>query len=443
MTGDRIWQDVEEAGMMNQIEDEQEAAKIKVVGIGGGGGNAVNTMIQAGMPGVEFVVANTDAQALVHSLAPTKVHLGGEVTKGLGAGADPEKGRSAALEDTEMLRGLLAGSDMVFVTAGMGGGTGTGAAPIIAAVAKEEGALTVGVVTKPFIFEGRRRMRQADQGVEDLKKNVDALITIPNQRLLSVSGRNMPITESFKTADDVLLQAVRGISDLITVHGLINLDFADVRSIMSEMGMAMMGAGLAEGENRAVEAAQGAISSPLLDDVSIRGARGVLINVTGGPDLSLHEVSEAATLIEEEAHEDANIIFGAVIDDAMEGQMRITVIATGFGEADGMALPSADDVLGTREGFGARPRPDLRRPAAPPPLPDMRRTPASMPSSLSSDNDGRMQNENPADGRRVVRMGTIEDGTDPVVRQTVGSDAAGTDEESEYDIPTFLRRQSR
>ncbi|MFP6662610.1 MAG: cell division protein FtsZ, partial [Deltaproteobacteria bacterium] len=231
---------------MDQIANEQTGASIKVVGIGGGGGNAVNTMIQAGMPGVEFVVANTDSQALVHSLAPEKVHLGSEVTKGLGAGADPEKGRIAALEDTEMLRDLLKGSDMVFVTAGMGGGTGTGAAPVIAAIAKEEGALTVGVVTKPFIFEGRRRMRQADKGVEDLKKCVDALITIPNQRLLSVSGRNMPITESFKTADDVLLQAVRGISDLITVHGLINLDFADVRSIMSEMGMAMMGAGLAE-----------------------------------------------------------------------------------------------------------------------------------------------------------------------------------------------------
>lgn len=419
---------------MENLGAENEVAKIKVVGVGGGGGNAVNTMIQAGMPGVEFVVGNTDAQALVHSLAPVKVHLGGETTKGLGAGADPEKGRAAAMEDTEMLRDILAGSDMVFVTAGMGGGTGTGAAPVVAQVAREVGALTVGVVTKPFTFEGRRRMRQADAGIEDLKKCVDALITIPNQRLLSVSGRNMPITESFKKADDVLLQAVRGISDLITVHGLINLDFADVRAIMSEMGLAMMGAGIAEGENRAVEAAQRAISSPLLDDISIQGARGVLINITGGSDLSLHEVSEAASMIEEEAHEDANIIFGAVIDEAMEGQMRITVIATGFGEAAGMSLPSANDVLGRNEGFGARPRPEVRRPSGPPP----------MPSPIDEERAARTaRQEEAVEGRRVVHMGTIEDGADPVVRRAAGSDFdAPVEEESEYDIPTFLRKQN-
>jgi cell division protein FtsZ len=351
----------------------------------------------------------------------------------LGAGADPEKGRNAALEDTEMLRDILTGSDMVFVTAGMGGGTGTGAAPVVASVAKEAGALTVGVVTKPFVFEGRRRMRQAEQGVEDLKKNVDALITIPNQRLLSVSSRNMPITESFQKADDVLLQAVRGISDLITVHGLINLDFADVRSIMSEMGMAMMGAGLAEGENRAVEAAQRAISSPLLDDVSIQGARGVLINITGGPDLSLHEVNEAATLIEEEAHEDANIIFGAVIDEEMAGKMRITVIATGFGESGSLALPTAEEVLGHREGFGNRGRPDLASPSAPPPIP------AANPVGAAG---------TATDGRRVVRMGMIEDGADPVLRQHEGASHApsamdAVEDESEYDIPTFLRKQSQ
>jgi cell division protein FtsZ len=419
--------------MKEQMADNQEGAKIKVVGIGGGGGNAVNTMIQAGMPGVEFVVGNTDAQALVHSLAPVKLHLGGEVTKGLGAGADPEKGRNAALEDTEMLRDILTGSDMVFVTAGMGGGTGTGAAPVVASVAKEAGALTVGVVTKPFIFEGRRRMRQAEQGVEDLKKNVDALITIPNQRLLSVSSRNMPITESFQKADDVLLQAVRGISDLITVHGLINLDFADVRAIMSEMGLAMMGAGLAEGENRAVEAAQRAISSPLLDDVSIQGARGVLINITGGPDLSLHEVNEAATLIEEEAHEDANIIFGAVIDEEMAGKMRITVIATGFGESASLALPTADEVLGNRDGFGNRARPEMAAPSAPPPIPTA--TPIQGAATAP-------------DGRRVVRMGVVEDGADPVLRQP-GEAQQGpsamdrVEDESEYDIPTFLRKQSQ
>ena len=419
---------------MEKLAAENEVAKIKVVGVGGGGGNAVNTMIQAGMPGVEFVVGNTDAQALVHSLAPIKVHLGGETTKGLGAGADPEKGRAAAMEDTEMLRDILAGSDMVFVTAGMGGGTGTGAAPVVAQVAREVGALTVGVVTKPFTFEGRRRMRQAETGIEDLKKSVDALITIPNQRLLSVSGRNMPITESFKKADDVLLQAVRGISDLITVHGLINLDFADVRAIMSEMGLAMMGAGIAEGENRAVEAAQRAISSPLLDDISINGARGVLINITGGSDLSLHEVSEAASMIEEEAHEDANIIFGAVIDEEMEGQMRITVIATGFGETAGMSLPSANDVLGRNDGFGARPRPEVRRPSGPPP----------MPASLAEGREARAAREEEAEtGRRVVHMGTIEDGADPVVRRASGSELEGpAEEESEYDIPTFLRKQN-
>src|SRR5688572_175407 len=309
-----------------------EGARIKVIGVGGGGGNAVNTMIAAGLPGVEFIAANTDAQALGANLALLKVQLGEQLTRGLGAGGNPEVGRRAAQEDEDRLRQLLEGADMIFVTAGMGGGTGTGAAPVVARIAKDNGALTVGVVTKPFGFEGKRRQKQAEEGLRELKASVDTLIAIPNQRLLSVAGRNSSILETFKKADDVLLHAVRGIADLITVHGLINLDFADVRAIMCEMGMAMMGAALAAGENRAIEAAQRAISSPLLEDVKIEGARGVLINITGGPDLTLHEVNEAATLIQEEADPDANIIFGAVIDESMGDEVRITVIATGFGE---------------------------------------------------------------------------------------------------------------
>jgi len=317
---------------MSEFVEATEGARIKVVGVGGGGGNAVNTMIAAGLPGVEFIVANTDAQALRANLAPGKMQIGAELTRGLGAGGNPEIGRRAAQEDEDTLRATLMGADMVFVTAGMGGGTGTGAAPVVAKIAKESGALTVGVVTKPFTFEGKRRAKQAASGLDELKASCDTLIAIPNQKLLAVAGRNSSILETFKKADDVLLQAVRGIADLITVHGLINLDFADVRAIMCEMGMAMMGAAVAAGENRAVEAAQRAVSSPLLEDVRVEGARGVLINITGGPDLTLHEVNEAVTLIQDEADEDANIIFGAVIDEALEDEVRITVIATGFGE---------------------------------------------------------------------------------------------------------------
>ena len=317
---------------MIEYVEPSEGARIKVVGVGGGGGNAVNTMIAAGLPGVDFIAANTDAQALRANLATVKLQIGEKLTRGLGAGGKPLVGREAAEEDIERIREHLVGADMVFVTAGMGGGTGTGGAPVVARIAKEVGALTVGVVTKPFQFEGRQRGKQADEGLRELKAQVDTLIAIPNQRLLNVAGRNSSILETFRKADDILLQAVRGIADLITVHGLINLDFADVRAIMCEMGMAMMGAALASGENRAVEAAQRAISSPLLEDVKIEGARGVLINITGGPDLTLHEVNEAATLIQEEADPDANIIFGAVIDESMGDEVRITVIATGFGE---------------------------------------------------------------------------------------------------------------
>ncbi len=305
-------------------------ARIKVIGVGGGGGNAVNRMIEAGIEGIEFLVANTDLQALKRSRAPIKIQLGGKLTKGLGAGANPEVGRNAALEDTEKIIEALEGADMVFVTTGLGGGTGTGAAPIIASLATELNALTVAVVTKPFHFEGKRRMTQSEQGLRELRECVDTVITIPNERLLHTVDKTVSLQDSFKLADDVLRQAVQGISDLITVPGLINLDFADVKAIMQGMGMALMGAGRASGENRAVNATQQAISSPLLEEASIQGAKGVLINITGGPDLTLYEVNEASSIIREAADEDANIIFGAVIDETMRDEMKITVIATGF-----------------------------------------------------------------------------------------------------------------
>ena len=314
------------------IDDEPPitGARIKVIGVGGGGGNAVNRMIEAGIEGIEFLVANTDLQALKRSRAPIKIQLGGKLTKGLGAGANPEMGRNAALEDTEKIIEALEGADMVFVTTGLGGGTGTGAAPIIASLATELNALTVAVVTKPFHFEGRRRMAQSEQGLRELRECVDTVITIPNERLLNTVDRNVSLQDAFKMADDVLRQAVQGISDLITVPGLINLDFADVKAIMAGMGLALMGAGRASGERRALEATQQAISSPLLEEATIEGAKGVLINITGGPDLTLFEVNEASSLIREAADEDANIIFGAVIDDTMRDEMKITVIATGF-----------------------------------------------------------------------------------------------------------------
>jgi cell division protein FtsZ len=315
-----------------ELEEEREAAKIKVIGLGGGGSNAVNRMIGAQYTGVEFIVANTDLQALRSSPAPVKLQLGARLTAGLGAGSDPQIGRNAALEDRERLQKVLEGADMVFVTAGLGGGTGTGSAPVVASVAKDLGILTVAVVTKPFVFEGRKRALQADAGLAELRQVVDTLIAIPNQRLLAVVDRGTPLLEAFKVADSVLLQAVQGISDLILVPGLINLDFADVRTIMSGMGMALMGAGIGKGEHRAIDAAQKAVASPLLDDTSIEGARGILINFTGGSDLSIHEVEEAARIVQEAAHEEANIIFGAVVDPTLEDEVRITVIATGFSD---------------------------------------------------------------------------------------------------------------
>src|SRR3954471_5864555 len=311
-----------------RLDDESHAgARIKVIGVGGGGSNAVNRMVRAGFEGVEFMVANTDLQALKNNAAPVKLQIGSKLTKGLGAGADPNVGRSAALEDTEKIIQALDGADMIFVTTGLGGGTGTGAGPVIASLASELGALTVAVVTKPFRFEGRKRQIQAERGLEALRDCVDTIITIPNERLLTIIDRSTPLTDAFGTADDVLRQAIQGISDLILVAGLINLDFADVKTIMSGMGLAMMGTGIAEGQDRAVEAARRAISSPLLERESVKGSRGGTINATGGPDLSLGEVSEASSIVQEAAHEDANIIFGAVIDATFENPAKITIIA--------------------------------------------------------------------------------------------------------------------
>jgi len=322
-------------------EEARSGARIKVVGVGGGGSNAVNRMVAAGLDGVEFIVANTDLQSLRMNPAPHKLQIGAKLTKGLGAGADPNVGRQAALEDTEKLIEALDGADMVFVTTGLGGGTGTGAAPVIASLASELGALTIAVVTKPFKFEGKKRAIQAERGLEELRDCVDTVITIPNERLLTTIARTTSLTDAFASADDVLRQAIQGISDLILVPGLINLDFADVKTIMSGMGFAIMGTGFSEGEGRAMAAANAAISSPLLEDASVKGARGVIINVTGGHDLSLIEVSEASAIIQEAAHEDANIIFGAVVDPRMEGQVKITVIATGFDRPSATRIPAA------------------------------------------------------------------------------------------------------
>ncbi len=320
--------------MFELEENVSIGANIKVVGVGGGGSNAVATMIEDGMTGVDFVVANTDIQALNSSTAGQKIQLGSDLTKGLGAGANPDVGRRSAIESYNHIVEQLKGSDMVFVTAGMGGGTGTGGAPIVAKVARELGALTIGVVTKPFTFEGKKRSKHADAGLSELKENVDALIVIPNQKLLSVSSEKTPLLDTFKKADEVLLQAVKGISNLINIRGLINLDFADIRTVMANKGLALMGTGSATGENRAIEAATQAISSPLLENVKIDGATGIIINVTGGSDLSLYEVNEASTLITEAASEDAEVIFGAVIDPTLNDEIRVTVIATGFAKED-------------------------------------------------------------------------------------------------------------
>jgi len=399
-----------------EFEDSgRSQAVIKVVGVGGGGGNAVNTMIRSGLAGVDFVAANTDAQALGHNAAPLKVQLGTQVTRGLGCGADPERGRASALEDRERLRDLLAEADMVFVTAGMGGGTGTGAAPIVAEVAREMGALTVAVVTKPFPFEGKVRARQAERGIEELHRVVDTLITIPNNRLLALAGKGVGIKDAFALADDVLLNAVRGISDLITTHGLINLDFADVRTIMNEMGMALMGTGVGTGDTRAVDAARAAISSPLLEDLSIEGARGVLINVTGGSDMTLFEVNEASTLVQDAAHEDANIIFGAVLDEGLpEGELRVTVIATGLDDGQPGRRATREDPWERRDRPHEEAPASAVRPLRPEPAPADPAPPAARQRDLGFE------------GERGERQSG--DWVSPF--------------EDELDVPAFLRRQA-
>jgi cell division protein FtsZ len=423
------------------MEDDQLPARIKVIGVGGGGGNAVNRMIQAGIKGVEFLVANTDLQAMRHSLAPTKIQIGGKLTKGLGAGANPETGKQAALEDTDRILEALSGADMIFITTGMGGGTGTGAAPIIAALAAELGALTVAVVTKPFNFEGKRRRVQAEHGIRALRDTVDTLITIPNERLLNFVERGTSLGDAFKIADDILRQAVQGISDLITVPGEINLDFADVKTIMHGMGMALMGTGISSGEHRAVEAAQRAISSPLLEEASIEGAKGVLINVTGGPDMTLFEVHEAASIIQEAADEEANIIFGTVIDPSLTDEIKVTVIATGFDAATKGFLNARGEALS-----GGRGHAPHQPPAPMAATPASRRggyTPMEMtPQEMAAQHDETPPPQIGADGEiydpPFFRRGgfTRPDGSGgfgPMAANDFGSD---------LDIPTVIRNLS-
>ena len=340
---------VDGPGRITFADDETRGAKIKVVGVGGGGGNAISRMIASGLQGIEFIAVNTDLQALRQNKAPVKIQIGGKLTKGLGAGANPEVGRQAAIEDTEKICDALEGADMVFITTGLGGGTGTGAAPVVASIASQLGGdsgsvLTVAVVTLPFALEGKRRMAQAMDGLAQLRECVDSVIAIPNDRLLQTVARNTPVSEAFRVADDVLRQAVQGISDIITIPGQINLDFADVRAVMKGMGQAVMGTGIGEGENRAVEAAQRAISNPLLEDSSIEGARGIIVNITGGSDLSLAEASEATSLITKVADAEANVIYGIVTDESMGDAVKVTVIATGFNKGARKVAPTPVDL---------------------------------------------------------------------------------------------------
>ena len=404
------------------LEPDAVPAKIKVIGVGGGGGNAVNRMIASNLRGIEFVAANTDLQALGKCKAPVKLQLGEQITRGLGAGADPEVGRKSALEDTEKVLELMDGADMIFLTAGMGGGTGTGALPILASLAAEIGALTVAVVTKPFGFEGRRRMQVAERGIEELRGSVDTLITIPNERLLNFVERGTPLAEAFRIADDVLRQAVQGISDLITIPGEVNVDFADVRAIMSGMGMALMGTGIAKGDNRALEAAQRAISSPLLEETSIEGAKGVLINISGGRDLTLHEVAEAARIIQSAVDPDANIIAGMVLDESLDEEMKVTVIATGFRYAGEVTagLPTAAAVAAAAAPRVAAGSGAMRYPAAAAPAP-----PAAETAEAAK--------ERVPFYRKVLAQGTR--GDDP------GGFGPNWSAVDDYDIPTVLRKQ--
>ncbi|PTL77809.1 cell division protein FtsZ [Vitiosangium sp. GDMCC 1.1324] len=400
---------------MDQFDQNKQAAKIRVVGVGGAGCNAVNTMIMAKLERVDFIAANTDVQALAANKAPVRLQLGQTLTKGLGAGANPEMGREAALESRDQIASMLEGADMVFVTAGMGGGTGTGAAPIIADIAKSLGCLTVGVVTKPFLFEGNKRRKQAEQGLVELKAAVDTLITIPNQRLLTLSTEPMPLLETFKRADEVLLNAVQGISDLIQYHGYINVDFADVKTIMSDKGLALMGTGHSSGDKRALNAMQQAISSPLLEDISIDGATGLLINITGGRDMTLQEVNEALTLVHDAADPEAEIIFGSLIDDNISDEVKITIIATGFVSRDAK----------------------VRQPAPAVQVPVVTRPP---PVSL---NVAREEVASLVPAKAGVRSMPSVESRSLSGRTAVVKDAALPLDEDQFDIPTFLRRQGQ
>jgi cell division protein FtsZ len=402
---------------MDQFEQNKQAAKIRVVGVGGAGCNAVNTMIMAKLERVDFIAANTDVQALAANKAPIRMQIGQTLTKGLGAGANPEMGREAALESRDQIAAALEGADMVFVTAGMGGGTGTGAAPIIADIAKSLGCLTVGVVTKPFHFEGNKRRKQAEQGLMELKAAVDTLITIPNQRLLTLSTEPMPLLETFKRADEVLLNAVQGISDLIQYHGYINVDFADVKTIMSDKGLALMGTGRSAGDKRALQAMQQAISSPLLEDISIDGATGLLINITGGRDMTLQEVNEALTLVHDAADPEAEIIFGSLIDESIQDEVKITIIATGFVQRDTKVRQVAPVV---QVPMSVRP--------PPPPAAAMREREevASLVPAKGGSRSLAAVESRPVSGRTSV------------VRE-----AALPLDEDQFDIPTFLRRQGQ
>ena len=413
---------------------ERSGASIKVIGVGGAGGNAVNRMMESGLSGVEFIVANTDNQVLVQSRCPRKIQLGAEITKGLGSGANPAVGRQSAEADEAIIADAIAGSDMVFVTAGMGGGTGTGAAPVVARIARSIGALTVGVVTKPFEFEGRRRMQAAEDGLRELRENVDTLIVIPNQRLLAIVDKNTPLREAFKTADQVLHHATKGISDLITVPGLVNLDFADVKTVMAERGNALMGAGYATGPTRAYEAAQSAVSSPLLDDVSISGAEALLVNVTGGESMTLHEISEAVSVVVDAAGHDANVIFGAVIDGRMEDGISITVIATGFGRAEAkMRSPFSQ---ATKQAVAARPPAphiyELETPRVAPKPVTVRPTLDEIEEELDETPEPAPAASGAAGARPSFRVATGS------ARRPFGGRAITRDN---MDVPAFIRRQ--
>jgi cell division protein FtsZ len=419
-------------------EEPLNDAKIKVIGVGGGGGNAVNRMIDAGVEGIEFIVANTDLQALRLSRAPVKLQLGVKLTNGLGAGANPEVGRKAALEDSDKIIEALEGADMVFVTTGLGGGTGTGAAPIIASLASEMGALTVAVVTKPFSFEGKRRMTQAEKGIAELMESVDTTIVIPNEKLLAVA-ENAGFFESFRIADDILRQGVQGISDIITIPGIINRDFADVKTIMARMGYAVMGTATASGANRTTEAAQKAIASPLLEAGAIDGARGILINITGSTSLKLAEVQQACTIIQSAAHEDANIIFGAVMDEKMKDSVKITVIATGFREVNRSHhrpaelqhsfATSHDEAMGlSNMGLSNMDFPDPVGPASTPPFPEPFRE-----GTRDLVEEPRMAESSPA--------AMAHAGAEVISLDTMRTAMVATFEQDDLDVPAFLRKR--